>query len=244
MNKKTTEQFIVEAKACHDIEYDYSKTIYTGRHKKVCIICPKHGEFWQEAGSHLKGANCPKCPAQYSQNKFILEAKKIHGDYYNYDKVKYVKMTEPVIITCPNHGDFKQKPYKHIRAHQGCPLCSGSKGEKYIFQLLTNAGIKFISQYKMLSPKIAKKSNLLIVDFFIELNNKQYIIEYNGQQHYSWIPHLQKCKNDFLLQIKRDEILRELCKNLNINLLEIRYDEPWKNIPDLLNRFLEIDNIK
>ena len=28
---------------------------------KVCIICPEHGEFLQEASYHLKGGGCPKC---------------------------------------------------------------------------------------------------------------------------------------------------------------------------------------
>lgn len=45
MNNLTTEEFIKRAKECHEIKYDYSKTKYTGRHKKVCIICPEHGEF-------------------------------------------------------------------------------------------------------------------------------------------------------------------------------------------------------
>lgn len=45
MKKKTTQEFIKEAKDCHEIVYDYSKTEYKGIHEKVCIICPEHGEF-------------------------------------------------------------------------------------------------------------------------------------------------------------------------------------------------------
>ena len=50
---KTTEEFIKEAKEVHGDKYDYSKVEYNGGHKKVCIICPKHGEFWQEASKHV-----------------------------------------------------------------------------------------------------------------------------------------------------------------------------------------------
>ena len=58
---KTTEQFIVESKLIHGNYYDYSKTKYINANEKVEIICPKHGEFWQSANSHLQGCGCPKC---------------------------------------------------------------------------------------------------------------------------------------------------------------------------------------
>lgn len=59
--KKTTEQFIEESKRIHGEKYDYSKVVYVNNRGKVCIICRKHGEFWQEAGGHLKGYGCRKC---------------------------------------------------------------------------------------------------------------------------------------------------------------------------------------
>ena len=58
---KTTEQFISEAKAVHGDKYDYSKVKYNGAYTKVCIICPKHGDFWQLPFSHNSGAGCPQC---------------------------------------------------------------------------------------------------------------------------------------------------------------------------------------
>ena len=58
---KTTEEFIRESKIVHGNKYDYSKVEYNGARNKVCIICPKHGEFWQEPANHLNGASCPYC---------------------------------------------------------------------------------------------------------------------------------------------------------------------------------------
>ena len=43
----TTEEFIHKAKAVHGDKYDYSKVKYVNSYTKVCITCPKHGEFWQ-----------------------------------------------------------------------------------------------------------------------------------------------------------------------------------------------------
>ena len=42
----TTEQFINNAIRVHGDKYDYSKVNYTDSITPVCIICPKHGEFW------------------------------------------------------------------------------------------------------------------------------------------------------------------------------------------------------
>jgi hypothetical protein len=56
-----TEKFIEKAREVHGNKYDYSMTRYITAKEKVCIICPKHGEFWQEANSHIKGCGCPVC---------------------------------------------------------------------------------------------------------------------------------------------------------------------------------------
>ena len=59
--RKTTEEFIAEARKVHGDKYDYSKVEYINKNTKVCIICSKHGEFWQDPHSHLQGSGCPLC---------------------------------------------------------------------------------------------------------------------------------------------------------------------------------------
>ena len=67
--KKTTEQFINEAKKIHGDKYDYSKVEYVNNLTKVCIICPEHGEFWQTPKQHLRGQGCPKCVSTSSRSR-------------------------------------------------------------------------------------------------------------------------------------------------------------------------------
>lgn len=130
--KLSQEQFINRAKEIHGNKYDYSKVNYIGSENKVCIICPEHGEFWQTPHEHLRGGNCPKCGSRAKLNNisFIQKAKKIHGNKYDYSKVNYVNSLTPVCITCPEHGDFKQRPSAHLLGN-GCPKCGAiSKGYK------------------------------------------------------------------------------------------------------------------
>lgn len=53
---------------------------------------------------------------------FILKAKEIHGDKYDYSKVEYVNMQTEICIICPQHGEFLQVPRNHLNIH-GCPKC-------------------------------------------------------------------------------------------------------------------------
>jgi len=57
----TNRQFISKAAIVHKNKYKYDKTKYKSHDEKVTIICPEHGEFQQEAHSHLRGCGCPRC---------------------------------------------------------------------------------------------------------------------------------------------------------------------------------------
>jgi very-short-patch-repair endonuclease len=83
-DKMTTEEFIRKSKEIHGDKYDYSKVEYSGNNKsKVCIVCPKHGEFWQRANTHLLGHGCPICKSSKLEMeiKEFLEEKCIKFDY-------------------------------------------------------------------------------------------------------------------------------------------------------------------
>lgn len=54
--------FIKKAKALFGDQYDYSKVHYVNGQKKVCVICPVHGDFEVTPNNHLsKKSGCPIC---------------------------------------------------------------------------------------------------------------------------------------------------------------------------------------
>ncbi len=134
--KFTTEQFIQKAKEIHGDKYDYSKTEYVTMEKKILIICPEHGEFWQRPHLHLSHSNCPKCAAYFKKRnkkltteEFIKKAKLVHGDKYDYSLVDYKDVKTKIKIICPIHGEFQQRPYSHLSS-SGCFECSNKyKGQ-------------------------------------------------------------------------------------------------------------------
>lgn len=236
-NVLNTNDFILRAKEVHGDKYDYSKVNYTKTINKVIIICPKHGEFEQAAHSHLNGNGCPICATEHikeacklTKEQFINNSKYWHGDYYDYSKVKYLNNYTPVIIICPKHGEFEQLPSNHM-AGTGCPLCiKASTGERKVFEFLNSKNIKFISQYKIKSH--TNQSGYMYVDFYLPEFN--IYIEYNGIQHYKPV-YVMGGQLQFERQQARDEELRQYCKDNNINLIEIRYDE---DVWEILNEKL------
>jgi hypothetical protein len=48
-------------------------------------------------------------------------------------------------------------------------------------------------------------------------------VEYNGQQHYKYLPFFHRTKDAFYNQGYRDEIKRRMCKDNGVNLIEVPY---------------------
>ena len=125
----TYNDFMKRANAVHGDRYDYSEVSFSSVETKIAIRCPEHGIFHQRLLSHLKGFNCPKCGRVSTAEKlghdfsrFCDDARRTHGNKYDYSRVIYVNALSNVTIACPKHGDFVQLPASHIRG-VGCPRC-------------------------------------------------------------------------------------------------------------------------
>ena len=68
-SRLSKEIFITCSRLIHGYKYDYSKVRYVDSATKICIICPKHGEFWQLPTDHLDGHGCPCCNERKLEKK-------------------------------------------------------------------------------------------------------------------------------------------------------------------------------
>ncbi len=227
VKRKSTEQFIKEARKIHNNKYNYSKTVYINANTKVEIICPIHGSFKQIARLHLISSGCIFCAVHSLSNKedFIKKAKIIHENKYNYSKVNYNKSNIKIEIICPVHGKFFQNPNNHLSG-QGCPKCNISKGENKIKRILDNYNISYIREY--IFEKLPRKK----FDFYLEKQNT--CIEYDGEHHFKEIKYWGgKEKLDYTKN--NDKIKNEFCKENGINLIRIPYTE-FNDIDSILDR--------
>lgn len=145
----TTESFILKATEIHGNNYDYSLSRYENNKSKIKIICKIHGEYEQNAGSHLLGNGCYDCcsdgrgyDTKLKNTKWFIDKSNIvHKCKYLYNNTVYKNIRSKVIITCPLHGDFMQSPQGHLNG-RGCPSCKktgfdvNSTGFFYIQELI------------------------------------------------------------------------------------------------------------
>lgn len=234
------EEFIERAKACHSIQYDYSKVELKGLHSYVRIICPLHGEFKQKASTHLRGHDCRKCG--YIQNsikrtkpleKFIEDAVRVHGDKYDYSLTVYVSAKQKVAIRCKKHNYvFLQKPNAHLNGN-GCPLCSQSHLEADVLRLLKSKGIVF--EIEKAFDWLVSKDNLFL-DFF--LPEYGVAIECQGEQHFHACEYYGG-ESAFRANKRRDQLKKHLCEKHGIEVLYysnvgIHYPYPVIEDPQIL----------
>lgn len=148
--RKTTEQFISEAKAIHGNKYDYSKVEYIKNSIEVCIICPVHGEFWQTPNMHLRKRGCPIC-------KSLVYKKPIFGiginDLILCNKTKMYKVWFGMIRRCYDTNFHATNP-----TYKGCTVCD---------EWLT------LSKFKVWFDENYQESYELDKDIIIK-NNKTY----------------------------------------------------------------------
>jgi hypothetical protein len=242
-------------------KYDYSESLYIGMERDITIKCHLHGYFTQNAASHVNekssggAAGCKDCGKEEGHEKirlgrdnFVSESQKQHINddgtpKYDYSlsyvnkitgNVEYITIDDKVKIICPIHGVFKQIAYDH-RKGKGCTYCGESEGSlqtwKYLETIEIIGGRKWYKREK-------KYPNLKYIDclrFDFYLKKFDALIEYNGEQHYFPV----ECwggKDGLLKRQMCDELKAQYCKDNNIPLLIIKYDENIKEkIDDFIN---------
>ena len=243
MGKRLTQkEFIDKSNIIHKNKYNYDLVVYKNNKSKIIIECPIHGKFEQIPKSHLNGFGCFKCGNNIPSNeKFIEESKKVHGDKYNYQFVNILNKTSKIIIECPIHGKFEQIPKSHLNGF-GCFKC-GNKTKKstdYIKLAMEVHNYKYKYEPFILNKRISEmKINIICPKhgtFKQNLNNHVY--QQNG---------CPKC-----VLSKGEQNIANYLYNNNINFISQYHFSECKNIKTLpfyfyltdLNICIEFDGIQ
>lgn len=139
-------------------QFDTSNSVIIGLGiKRTLVVCKYHGEVSVNAGDLYRGIRgCPICSKEkrvidnsVMTKKFIEKAKLIHGDKYDYSKVKYIDRNTKIIVCCRIHGEFYITPSSLLRSKRGCRKCGAiqqretvrkNKHSEYIQNLLIKYG--------------------------------------------------------------------------------------------------------
>ena len=241
LKRNNLQNLINRANMIHDNSYDYSLlNDHTSMQDIVDILCPKHGMFRKSMHSHInKKRGCKYCAIDKitdTKESFMIKSNKIHDNKYDYNKSVYVNSKTKLIITCPTHGDFSQRPMDHINSKQGCPVCNESKGERKIRIILKDLNINLISEKSFAD---LKHKRILFFDFYLPEHN--VCIEFDGAQHFD--PYIIFGGEESFDKIKiKDDLKNDYCKKNNIRLLRIPHTE--NDVKGVIKNFLKNDYLK
>tara|TARA_R110002051_G_scaffold316873_1_gene397143 strand:- start:62 stop:787 length:726 start_codon:yes stop_codon:yes gene_type:complete len=237
MRKLDTIEFIRRAKEAHGNKFDYSHVDYVGARIHVKIKCKIHGLFDQRAGDHInKGSTCKKCVSEAQKHRytkgreqFITDARRVHGNKFNYDKAEYLNNKTHVKIKCEIHGFFYQRPLHHLDG-KGCFKCvdlKNSKGVQTIELFLKQTKVDYERERRF--PDLIN-IRCLPLDFW--LPKLKIAIEFDGEQH-SRIGLYSKTKDRLLVSQKRDRIKDKWAKKHGYKMIRISYTK-LKSIDEIL----------
>lgn len=129
--------------------------------------------------------------------------------------------------------DWKKQPTR-----RGPPKESKGEAEcrrvlqKYLHKPFSNCRPDFLR-----NPVTGGRFNLEL-DCYDE--SLKLAVEYNGAQHYKYIPYFHKNKEAFLNQKYRDQLKRYLCRENRINLIEVPNTVPVEKIESYLVEKLKL----
>lgn len=226
---------------------EYKKlTVYKNASSKIGIqhnIC--NHQYMVTWNDFQQGKRCPQCVGErISKAKAFRNSEietKIHdlvgNEYTKIDKY-YKNAFTPFLIEHNLCNHRYLTTWNNFQQGGRCQFCFLSNGEQIINGYLSRFKIKFCNQFIF---KDCKHRRPLRFDFGISNDKKEVValIEYDGIQHF-------KSKDFFggeealaITQL-RDQIKNQYCKDNNIPLLRIRYDE---DIEEKLIEFLKEQNI-
>lgn len=220
------------------IDIDNYKNINTTLQYK-CLVCGNYSHA--SVGNLLQGHGCPYCANQHRNDSKRLNLnivkKRIKelssGEYVCVGGV-YKNNTSPIQLKHVECGTvFTTNFLVFSNGAITCPNCRGSFGEQQIKGYLNNY-TNFNYRYGYLIPDLVDKRNLHF-DFWIPKINTA--IEYDGQQHFKPTQFNYRGNKEavkqYNLQKKHDKMKDNYCKEKDINLIRIRYDENIKEVLDL-----------
>ena len=224
----TKDEFINRAKEVHGDKYDYSNINYVNLKTPIKLTCLTHGEFEQRPDVHIKSEGCSKCTiiktiieSRLTLDEFKERARLNHIIKYDYSLVNYQGMGINVIIICPEHGKFEQRPDVHLKGGD-CIKCFNSGISKKEIELQN-----FLTELKIESLKKSRKIlKGLELDVYIPEHN--LAIEFDGLYWHNE----EFINNNYHLN------KTQLCETQDIKLIHIFEDE-WQYKQDIVKSRLK-----
>jgi len=203
---------------------------YTGNKQYLEYLCPNghHTSITFDGFTRSDTFICGYCSKSY---KYTIEdmRKEFINVGYTLLSTEYINAHCPLKFICENNHIHSIK-WTDFSQGTRCGQCLNSRGIKICKDYFKSIDLPFTLEHKYPDCK-----NIKPLPFDLLVNN-QFIIEYDGGQHFAPVDHFGG-KSQFEKQKKHDHIKTTYCIHNKIPLLRISYKE-IKIIPELINSFI------
>ena len=198
-------------------------------------------EFSMRPNNILNGQGCKPCKEEAARKKRLKDAEQFKDEVRVLGEGEYIVLgkyegthtpIELKHLVC-NHK-FNMEPNAFIRGERcnKCAKLASSRGERAITKYLTKNNIPY--KYGFRIPDLKDKQSLHF-DFW--LPQYQTAIEYDGQQHYMPVNFggidQEQAEYHFNKTVKHDQMKNQYCKDHDINLIRIPYDQKTDEVLDI-----------
>lgn len=197
---KTKEELFSFCSDIHQNQYVYHDVLtkvdgLITTNDEIIYECKEHGIFYKTITDHIHmKTGCPTCgkntaavSLRKSSEEFVQQANITHQNKFDYSKMVYINSDTPIIIICPIHGEFKQRPGSHLNSKFGCRQCDNDYKSK---------------THSMGTDEFIKRSEKLYGDRF-DYKETEFI---SSHKHVTLI-----CKQHGSFSIKPTDHLRNYC---------------------------------
>lgn len=148
---------------------------------------------------------------------------------------------DTLYFECKNGHEFCLTYTQFIKDFVWCSDCGLSSGELEIKKVCKDL---FIEKFNKIRPNWLKtnKGTSLEIDLFCE--ELKLAFEYNGKQHYEFVPMFHSTEENFKQTKEHDKIKLRDCTKQGITLIVIPYTVKTKNIKQFVIDQLKLVNIK
>lgn len=169
-------------------------------------------------------AGCRSCSGviPWSREKFIEHCSIIYKDKFDYSHLvdsDFKNAWTLISIKCNNCGKFFERVLSYFRTGRtGCYYCErgASKGETLCKEVLNELDINYICEYMF-------DKNRYRYDFQLCYNGINYIIEYDGAQHFEYISLFHETIEIFEERREVDVLKTNMCIKNKMVMIRIDY---------------------
>lgn len=211
--KYSKEDIIEKAKALYSEYGEIGKDICTENGIISSVVRRLFGNYnnlFKEIGAPIN------MPRFVTKEEVVEDIKEFINKYNSCSCMLYRKYGKYSCTLINKYGGWES-----LLLENNIEIIGGSKQEKFIESFLKENNISFYMHYNF--EWLKKNGNKLFVDFYIP--DKNIVIEYNGLQHYKYIPFFHKNEENFKKRQEYDEFKYNSVKSHGIELLIIDYNE-------------------